>query len=195
MWSLILLILISLFCCLVVLRRLRSSPHLEYLSYTILLLLTVKLGMEITDPMVLNRAIELIHVSILILCMILLLVIVRILQPDYARQPLAYSYLPVIIFPFYYYFIDNQILADITALALQGTILIVFGGLIFAYFKRVKKGYLLLLSLLLFLSSFAVYWLVEFENEWITAVVHLTMGVGMMITSFRFPTIINKHKR
>lgn len=152
-------------------------------------------GMEITEAMVLNRAIELIYVSILLLCMVLLMVVVHELQPNYARQPLAYSHLPLIIFPFYYFFIDNQILADITALALQGTILIVFGGLIIAYFKRVMKGYLLLIGLLLFLSSFAVYWLVDFESEWITASVHLTTGAGMMITSFRFPSVINKHKR
>jgi len=116
-------------------------------------------------------------------------------QPNYVRQPLVYSYLPVIIFPFYYLFIDNQILAEITSLALQGTTLIVFGGLIFAYFKRVEKGYLLLISLFFFLLSFAVHWLFSINSEWFDAFVHLTLGVGMIAASFRFPSVIRKHKR
>ncbi|CAN5367917.1 hypothetical protein BH23BAC3_BH23BAC3_12330 [soil metagenome] len=195
MWSLILLILICLFCCVVVYRRTENTPHLEYLSYSVFLSLSVMLGMMLAESGLLERAVELLFLAVLILTMILLLNTVRILQPDYARQPVVYSYIPLIIFPFYAYFVDTHILSDITFLTLQTTCLIVFAGLSVTYFKSVENGYILFLSLIFFISAFAIYWLSNVETELILSLTHLFSGVGMIAASFKFPAIPNVNKR
>lgn len=195
MWSIILLILISLFCCVVVYRRAENTPHLEYLAYAIFLSLSIMLGMILTESALLERAVELLFLAILLFTMILLLITVRILQPEYARYPVVYSYIPIIIFPFYAYFVDSHILSDITFLTLQSTCLIVFAGLSVTYFRSVENGYVLFLSLIFFISAFLIYWLSNVESKLILSMTHFLSGIGMVAASFKFPAIPNVNKR
>jgi len=153
------------------------------------------MGMMLTDAPELIRAVELVYLTVLILTMVLLLITVRTLQPDYARHPVIYSYVPLIILPFYAYFVDSSILAEITFLAIQVTCLIVYSGIVIIYFKSLDKGYLLFISLLLFIGAFAVYWLIDGNQEWRLPTIHMLSGIGMIIASFKFPAVINKHKR
>ena len=142
-----------------------------------------------------ERAVELIFLMALLLTMVFLLLSVRILQPEYARQPVAYSYVPLIILPFYAYFIDTQILSDITFLSIQATCLIVFAGLTVTYYKSLKNGYLLFIALFFFITAFTVFWLSNAERDLIQSLTHLLAGVGMISASFKFPAILTKNKR
>lgn len=195
MWSLILFVFFCFFCCIVVYRRLDKSPQIEYLSYSIFLLLALVMGMILTGAPELIRAVELVYLTVLILTMVLLLVTVRTLQPDYARHPVVYSYVPLIILPFYAFFVDSSILSEITFLAIQVTSLIVYTGIVITYFKSLDKGYLLFISLTLFITAFAVYWLIAENQWWRLPTIHMLTGIGMIIASFKFPAIINNHKR
>jgi len=172
-----------------------NLPHLEYLAYTILLLLIVTLGMILTEAAVLDRAVELTYLATQLLMLVFLMVSIRTLQPDYARHSVYNSYLPLLIFPFYAYFLDSDILASITLGTIQGTLLIVFGGLTFTYYSSVKRGYLLLLALILFLAAFAVYWLPGIDQNLSIILVHLMGGTGMVAVSFKFPAVLTQHKR
>lgn len=195
MWSIILLILISLFCCVVIYRRMKNNAHLEYLSYSILITLSVMLSLILTGQALFERAVELLFLVVLLLTMVFLLLSVRTLQPEYVRQPVAYSYVPLLILPFYVYFIDTQILSDITFLAIQATCLIVFGGLTIMYFNSLKNGYMLFAALFLFITAFTLFWLANAERELIYSLTHLLAGAGMISASFKFPAILINNKR
>lgn len=195
MWSQILLVLISLFCCIVVYRRLSKFPHPEYLSYLILLQTAIMFGLMITGNEMLARTIELISVSIVLFVLIFLLISIRIIQPDYARQPVIYSYFPIVILPFYYYFIDSEILQFVTNVTIQITALLVFAGLVIRYFTTVTKGYMLFLSLISFIAALVFEWFPWFESPLLMPVIHLLIGIGMIISSFKFPSIITENRR
>lgn len=173
----------------------QNSAHLEYLAYSILISLAVMLSLILTGQAIFERAVELLFLLVLLLIMVFLLISVRTLQPEYARQPVAYSYVPLIILPFYAYFIDTQILSDITFLALQATCLTVFAGLTVTYYKSLKNGYLLFIALFFFITAFTVYWLSNAERELFQSLTHLLAGVGMISASFKFPAILINNKR
>jgi len=173
----------------------KNSPHLEYLAYTIFISLSVMLSLIFTREAIFDRAVELMFLVILLLTMVFLLLSVRLLQPEYVRQPVFYSYIPLIIFPFYAYFIDTQVLSDVTFLALQATCLIVFAGLTVTYFKTIKNGYLLFISLLFFITAFTVFWISNAERELVHSITHMLAGVGMIGASFKFPALLINNKR
>ena len=179
----------------VVYRRLSRIPHPEYLSYTILLLNAVTFGLMIASPGLLARSIELMLLTVVLLVLILLLVSIRLIQPQYTRHPLLYTYFPIIILPFYAYFIDSETLQFITNMTLQATALFVYTGLIITYWKSVDRGYLLFLSVLAFLSAFVINWFPWFESSVILPATHLLTAIGMIISSFKFPSIITEQKR
>lgn len=195
MWSYILLVLVSLFTCVVVYRRLYHLPHPEYLSYTILLLTAAMFGTMIANSGLLDRIIELMMVAVVLLVLVLLLISVRLIQPQYARHPVLYSYFPLLILPFYAYFIDNEMLEFITNAIIQATALVVYSGLVISYWKPVERGYLLFISILSFLAAFGIYWYPGLQSSYSIPIVHLLVGVGMIISSFKFPSILLEHKR
>ena len=195
MWSHILLVLVSLFSCVVIYRRLSRVPHPEYLSYFILLLNAVTFGMIIAGETQLTRYIELSLLSVFLLVLVFLLISIRLLQPQYARQPVLYSYFPVLILPFYAYFIDSEILQFITNMSVQATALLVFTGLVVAYWKSIEKGYLLFLSIAAFASAFVLKWFPWFDSSIILPVIHLLACVGMITSTFKFTSILTEHKR
>jgi hypothetical protein len=173
----------------------KNNAHLEYLAYSILITLSVMLSLILTGQVIFERAAELLFLVVLLLTMVFLLLSVRTLQPEYARQPVAYAYVPFIILPFYAYFIDTQILSDITFLAIQSTCLIVFGGLAITYFNSLKNGYLLFAALIFFITAFTVFWLANAERELIYSLTHLLAGAGMITASFKFPAIVVNNQR
>jgi len=195
LWSQILLILVSLFACIVVYRRLLHVPHPEYLSYTILLLNAVTFGLMIASPELLARQIELMLLSVVLLVLILLLVSVRLIQPQYTRYSVVYSYFPILILPFYAYFIDSEMLNFITNMTLQATALFVYTDLIITYWKSVDRGYVLFLSVLAFLSAFVINWFPWLESSVNQPAIHLFSAIGMIISSLKFPSIITEQKR
>jgi len=195
LWSQILLILISLFSCVVVYRRLSKLPHPEYLSYSILLLNAVAFGMIIVGQEQLARIIELSFLSVSLLVLVLLMISIRLLQPQHTRYPVVYSYFPLLLLPFYAYFIDSEILQFITNMTVQATALLVYVGLVITYWNSIDKGYLLFLSLLAFASAFLLKWFPWFDSALILPATHLLAGIGMIISSFKFPSILTKHKR
>lgn len=179
----------------IVYRRLKSVPVSEYFAYCILLLLSGSLGMMVIDNPVLQRAIDLTLLGVILLTLVFILVIIRQLQPDYARHPLFYSFLPVIIFPFYTYFITSDVLASITHATLQATAMLVFSGLIFLYWKTVERGYFLLIAIICFLSAFSLYWFADSYQEIIQPTIHLLTGAGMILVCLKFPAVLIEHKR
>lgn len=195
MWSQILLVLVSLLCCIVVYRRLSKVPHPEYLSYTVLLLNAIAFGMMIVSPKILAKSIELMHLAVVLLVLVLMLISIRVMQPQYARHPVVYLYFPILILPFYAYFIDSEMLQFITNMVVQATALFVFTGLVIAYSFSIKRGYFLFLAILFFASAFVIHWFPWFESSIILPVTHLLTAAGMIISSFKFPTIITEHKR
>ena len=187
--------LISLFACVVVYRRLSEVPHPEYLSYSILLVNAVAFGMIIAGREPLARIIELSFLSVFLLVLVLLMISIRLLQPEHSRYPVVYSYFPLLLLPFYAYFIDSNILRYITNMTVQATALLVYTGLVFTYWNSIDKGYLLFLSLLAFISAFLLKWIPLVDSAFILPVTHLLAGAGMIISSFKFPSILIKHKR
>lgn len=147
------------------------------------------------DDNILDRIVDLMLLVVVLACLVFMLVSIRQLQPDYARQPIFYSYVPLLILPFYAIFIESNILAAITHATIQGTLLIVFIGLVFMYWRSIERGFLLLLATAFFLSAFVLYWLVDQHIDFLLPVVHLLTGIGMMITSFKFPVLLVQHKR
>lgn len=195
MWSQILLVLVSLFACIVIYRRLANIPHPEYLSYSALLLNAVMFGMIIASSETLARAIELTSVLTILVVLILLLITIRIIQPQYARHPLVYSYFPILILPFYAYFIDSEILQFVMNVSIQSTALLVYSGLVITYWKSIDNGYLLFISIIAFAGAMILYWIPLTEIKFLTPVIHLLLGIGMIVSSFKFPSIITEHKR
>jgi len=195
LWSQILLVLVSLFACVVIYRRLADIPHPEYLSYSALLLNAALFGMIIASSEALARAIELTSVLTIIVVLILLLITIRIIQPQYARHPLVYSYFPLLILPFYAYFIDSEILQFVMNVSIQLTALLVYSGLVITYWKSIDKGYLLFISIIAFAGAMILYWTSLFESQFLMPVIHLLLGIGMIVSSFKFPSIITEHKR
>jgi len=107
----------------------------------------------------------------------------------------VYSYFPLLLLPFYAYFIDSEILQFITNMTIQATALLVYVGLVITYWNSIDKGYLLFLSLLAFASAFLLKWFPWFDSALILPATHLLAGIGMIISSFKFPSILTKHKR
>lgn len=153
------------------------------------------MGMILTESGELDRAIELSMLLIMLFVLVFLLISIRVLQPDYARQPVIYSYFPLTIIPVYAYFVDSEILEYITLASVQGASLLVYIGLVFSYWRSIEKGYLLFLSVLCFLSAFCIYWYPDFNFEYMIPITHLLTGTGMIIASFKFPLVLVNHKR
>lgn len=195
MWSQILLVLVSLFSCIVVYRRLSRVPHPEYLSYAILLINAVMFGMIVVGKDHLTRPIELMLLAEILLVLVLLLISIRLIQPQYARHPVLYSYFPILILPFYAYFIDSEILQFISNMILQATALLVYAGLVITYWKSIERGYVLFLAILAFAAAFSIHWFPWFESTMIMPATHLLVATGIIISSFKFPSIITQYKR
>lgn len=172
-----------------------NLPHPEYLGYTVLLLFSVSLCIILIDANYLGNVIDLLLLLVVLFLLVFMLISIRTLQPDYARQPVIYSYVPLLIAPFYAVFIDSEILAALTHAAIQGTLLVVFTGMVFMYWRTVERGYILLLSTLLFLTAFVLYWLIDQNLDYVLPIVHLLLGVGMITASFKFPAVLVQHKR
>ncbi|MFO7846893.1 MAG: hypothetical protein R6V27_10050 [Balneolaceae bacterium] len=185
----------TLFSTVILYRRLNSYSHPEYTGYTVLLMLAATLGMLVIDNPILERAIDLMLLGVILLVLIFILISIRMLQPGYARHPLFYTFLPILIFPFYAYFVDSDILSSITQATLQGTSLLVFSGLVFQYWKTIERGYLLFVSIIFYLAAFLLYWFLDIRQELIHPVIHLLTGTGMILTCFKFPEILIQHKR
>jgi len=143
----------------------------------------------------LARIIELSFLSVSLLVLVLLMISIRLLQPQHTRYPVVYSYFPLLLLPFYAYFIDSEILQFITNMTVQATALLVYVGLVITYWNSIDKGYLLFLSLLAFASAFLLKWFPWFDSALILPATHLLAGIGMIISSFKFPSILTKHKR
>lgn len=195
MWSQILLVLISLFCCIIIYRRMKGLVHLELLAYSICLGNAVYFSLILMQIPALSYAIELIHLGLLLLILILLLLSIRKLQPMYARHPILYSYIPLIVLPFYIFFIDNEVLSTITFIALQGTSLVVFGGLVAIYFQSVQQTYLLLSGFICLTFAVLFQWMLNEEITYGYIFVHLFTGAGMVMTALTLPELIHKQIR
>lgn len=173
----------------------KGLVHLELLAYTICLGNAVYFSLILMQIPALSYSIELIHLGILLLILITLLLSIRILQPMYARYPIFYSYIPLILLPFYIFFIDNEILSSIINIALQGTSLLVFGGLIAIYIQSVQQRYLLLSGLVCFTFAILFQWMLNEEIAFGTIFVHLFTGTGMVMTALTFPVLLHNQKR
>ena len=143
----------------------------------------------------LSRTIEILMLSVVVLSLVLLLLTIRLIQPQYARQPGIYTYFPLLIIPFYAFFVDTAILQFITNVTVQATALLVYSGLVATYWKGVEKGYLLFLSIACYGAAFGIYWFADLDSHVLLSATHLLTGAGMIITSFKFPSIILQHKR
>lgn len=152
-------------------------------------------GMIIVNSDLMARTVELLMLSSVLLSLVLLLVTIRLIQPQYSRHPAIYAYFPLTIIPFYAYFVDTAILQFITNISVQATALLVYSGLVITYWKGIEKGYLLFLSILCFGAALYTYWFLDLESSIINSATHLLIGAGMIISSFKFPSIILKHKR
>jgi len=174
-------------------RRANEIPHPEYLSYSILLLLSLSIGLDSSDVQSLESVSEILFLISHIILLILLLVVTRLIQPDYARYPTVYSYIPILFVPVYIYFIDTPILSNITFMTLQATSLTVFTGMVFIYSDTIKKGYLLIFSVALFLSAMILFWYLNIGL--VNVLTQLLTGTGMILACFKVPSLINKNKR
>jgi len=151
--------------------------------------------MMIAGPELFARTIEHMLLSVVLLVLVLLLISIRLFQPQYDRQPAVYSYFPLVILPFYTYFIDSETLKFITHMTLQATALLVYSGLVITYWTSINKGYYLFLSILAFAAAFMLNWFPWFESPVILPATHLFTAAGMIISSFKFPPVLTKHKR
>lgn len=193
MWSSLLLILTALFCCLVVYRRSDDISHIEYLSYLFFIALSVATGLELMEQASVERAADLLFMFCMALLMVLLLVSIWYMQPDYARYPVIYAYVPLLIVPFYSYFIDSSLLTDIIIVTIQLTSLVVYTGLIYLYVQQVENGVLLVLSVAIYFIALILYWLLDIGHA--QSITHCVTAIGMILTSFKFPSIIIQNKR
>lgn len=193
MWSSLLLILTALFCCLAVYRRSEDIAHIEYLSYLFFTALSVTAGFEWMEQASVERAADILFIFCMTLLMVILLVSIWFMQPDYARYPVIYSYVPLFIVPFYSYFIDSALLTDIVIVTIQFTSLVVYTGLIYLYVQKVENGILLVLSVAIFFISLILYWILDIKYA--RSITHFVIAIGMILTSFKFPSVIIQNKR
>lgn len=192
LWSQIFLILSCVLSAVYIYRRLDHSPLFYLLSNLTLLGLVLGHILKLTNPGFLDYTIEIVFLATLLLTLITLMVTVRLFQPDHVRYPIIYSYVPILILPFYLFYIDNQSLSDLLEIILHTTGYIVFMVIIIVHHKDVKKNWLLFLSLLFFLFSIIFYWVLNVEYEWIGTFTNLLLAAGIISGSMSFPGLINK---
>lgn len=195
MWSQIFLILSCILSAVYVFRRLDNSPLIYLLANLTILSLVIGYIFKLVNTEFLVYTVEIILLITLLLTLITLMISVRLFQPDHLRYPTFYSYVPILILPFYLFYIDNHSLSDLIMMILQSSAYLVYLVLIIAHQKGLKNNWLLMLSLLFFLSSFVFYWALDFSYEWTNTFIDLFVAAGILTGSMSFPGLINKASR
>lgn len=195
MWSQIFLILSCILSAVYVFRRLDNSPLIYLLANLTILSLVIGYIFKLVNTEFLVYTVEIILLITLLLTLITLMISVRLFQPDHLRYPIFYSYVPILILPFYLFYIDNHSLSDLIMMILQSSAYLVYLVLIIAHQKGLKNNWLLMLSLLFFLSSFVFYWALDFSYEWTNTFIDLFVAAGILTGSMSFPGLINKASR
>lgn len=195
MWSQIFLILSCILSAVYVFRRLDNSPLIYLLANLTILSLVIGYIFKLVNTEFLVYAVEIILLITLLLTLITLMISVRLFQPVHLRYPIFYSYVPILILPFYLFYIDNHSLSDLIMMILQSSAYLVYLVLIIAHQKGLKNNWLLMLSLLFFLSSFVFYWALDFSYEWTNTFIDLFVAAGILTGSMSFPGLINKASR
>jgi len=194
LWSQVLLILTLILSAAYIYRRLETSFHLFILSYALLCSILLSYTFILVDQAFFDYAIELTHLATTVLALITLLLSIRLFQPKHLRYPGAYSYVPVLIIPFYIFFIDGGILSDIILISLQVTAILVFTLILFRYQSTIEYGWILLISTFCFLTAAVLHWAVE-EDQIINITINLLLCIGILTTSMKYPQLINQNER
>jgi len=195
LWSQTFLILSCVLSSIYIYRRLNYSPIFYLAANLTLLLLVVGYIFKLVDPGYLDFTIEMVFLSTIISTLITLLVSVRVCQPKHLRYPIFYSLVPVILLPFYWFYIENQSLADLTMIILQTAALIVYTLLIVGHQKGLKNGWLLFISLFCFSTALLFNWALNIDYEWMSTLLNLLLSAGIITSSMSFPGLINKSSR
>lgn len=192
MWSQILLILTCILSAAYIYRRLDQSPLFYLLVNLTLFSLVAGHSLNLLDTDILEYTVEVLFLLTMLLALVTLMVSIRLFQPEYLQYPIYYSYVPILILPFYLIYIDNQSLSDLIMMILHISAYTVYTVIIFTHFNGIKNNWLLILSLLFFLTSLVFHWGLNIEYDWVNTFNNLLLSAGIITVSMSFPLLINK---
>ncbi len=191
MWSQIFLILTCIISAAYIYRRLDHSPYFYLLINITLLSLVSGLILNLLDTGFLGFTIEILFLITILFALVVLMLSIRLFQPKYLQYPIYYSFVPVLLLPFYLFYIDNHSLSQLIMMILQISAYIVYSVIILIHFNRVKN-WLLILSLIFFLILLVFNWGLNISYDWSSTMNNLLFAAGILSGSMSYPLLLNK---
>lgn len=122
--------------------------------------------------------------------LIILLSTIRCLKPDYARYPYPFVFIPLIIMAFYPFIQGTDALTLLILKLLQAGSLITFLLLIIGHYDMFKRGWMVILSLVLFLSSYLLYWYMPEQVTVANWMWQPQLAIGIFLSSITYPYML-----
>lgn len=119
-------------------------------------------------------------------------ILIREMKPTYARYPVLFSYVPLLIIAVYPFISDAAILKNVLNQMLQGGAIIVAVLLYFSMYKILSRHYLYILGILLFACSFGFYWYSGDYSSMYTWAWQLPLSIGIIVLSFKISELFMK---
>jgi len=121
--------------------------------------------------------------------LIVMALLIREMKPIFARFPVLFSYIPLLIIIIYPFITETQILKDILNQILQGGTLIIVFLFYLTLIKKLDDHYLFLLALSLFILAYALFWFGGDFTENYSWTWQLPLITGMIVMSMKFADI------
>jgi hypothetical protein len=189
-WSEILVILCSLISIVILFFYSGSSfLHLRIFFTISALSIIAGTGGPIFYEQYANDIIEWSKVIGITFSLIVVALLIREMKPEYARFPVFFSYIPLLIIAVYPFISDAQILKDVLNLILQGGTLLIVFLLYLTLINKIDNHLLFLLALILLTLTYGFYW---FGGDFISNhpwTWQLPFITGMILKSLKFADI------
>jgi hypothetical protein len=190
-WSQILLIVFAALSILFLIKRVPASGKEIGIFGVLICLLTVAHQLfdifKVDQYEIINDYLSLSSYSFVL---IILLYTIRSLKPEYARYPYLFVFLPLIIPAFYPFIQGTDALTSLILKLLQAGSLITFLLLIIGHYDTFKRGWMVILTLILFLTSYMIYWYMPEQVSVELWMWQPQLAIGILLTSISFPYIL-----
>lgn len=192
MWSQILISISCFVSIFIVLNRVpKWNRDIKISATTALLFILateILLFVSFTYDELVTEALTLLAFTILLS---VLLMIIRVVKPEFVRYPYPIVYMPLIIVLGYPLIKGINALTDLILILLQGGGIIVFFLLFTAHNDRFKRRWLLLSGGFLLFAAYIIYWFLEsYMADYHNWVWQLLATMGMISTAMEFPRIL-----
>lgn len=193
LWSEILTIICSLTAIVIILFysgnkyvHLRIFLSLSLLS--IILNLSTSFGLDLYETEIVEWT-KIVSISFIL---VVTAILIREMKPTYARYPVLFSYVPLLIIAVYPFISDAAILKNVLNQLLQGGAIVVAILLYLSMYKSLSKHFLYILGILLFAFSFGFYWYSGNYSSLYSWAWQLPLSMGIVIISFKVSEIFIK---